>query len=99
MDARGCFLGTADNVRDQLAMLVVDGEDQIRAVVQCQIGFEFQRFVDAPVELIDVHAVPGEDGDPIGGECGGDVVLRGERVAATPTHLRACLYERLDQHR
>ena len=61
MDAGGGFLGAANDAFGQLGMFVVDGEDQVRAVIEGQGGLEVERALDAPIEILDVLAVPGED--------------------------------------
>jgi hypothetical protein len=70
---------------------VIEDHVELRAVgpLQC--------LLDAPVEFLGVHALPGEDGDAGLRDGGGGVVLGGKDVARAPAHFRAELDQRLDE--
>ena len=102
MDACGRFFGEAADVVEQLGELVVDHRGEVAAVVENQVerlaGGEEQRLLDAPIELLVVHALPGVNGDAGLGDRAGGVILRREDVAAAPGDFGAELAERFDQH-
>ncbi len=85
------FLGQAVDARDERGILVVDHVGQVAAVIEDHVELRavgpFERLLDAPVEFLGVHALPGEDRDARGGDGGGGVVLGGEDVARAPAHL------------
>ena len=87
---------------EQLGILLMDHGGQVAAVVEDHVQRlavgEEQRLLDAPVELLVVHALPGEDRDAGLGDGRGGVVLRREDVAAAPGDFGAQLDQRLDQH-
>src|SRR5690606_2312063 len=79
MHAGRRLFGEATDPFEQFGILVVDHGGQIAAVIEdhvqrLTVGPE-QRLLDAPVELLFVHAFPGEDGDVFCGDRGGGVVL------------------------
>ena len=51
-----------------------------------------------PPVIFEAFALPGEHAHTVVGDGRGGVILRGEDVAAAPTHFRAEVRQRLDQH-
>ena len=102
MHAGGGLFGEAADAAEQLGELVVDHRGEVAAVVEDQVERlarrEEQRLLDAPVELLVGHALPGVDGNAGLGDGAGGVILRREDVAAAPGDFGAQLGERLDQH-
>jgi len=74
MHAGGGFLGAADDGLDQIGMPVVDREDQVGSVVERQGWLHLQGLVDAPVEFLGIHVVPGVDADAALGQGRGQLV-------------------------
>ena len=102
MHARGRFLGQAADAAEQLGELVVDHRGEVAAVVENQVERlarrEEQRLLDAPVEFLVRHALPGVNRHAGLGDRAGRMILRREDVAAAPGDFGAELAERLDQH-
>ena len=102
MNAGGRFLGEAADAFEHLGKLVVDHRSEIAAVVenqvQCFAGGEGECLLDAPIELLFAHTLPGVDGDARLGDRAGGVILGAEDVAAAPGDLGAELNQRLNQH-
>ena len=78
-----------------------DGRD-IASIIEDQVGCPAVRaaqcLLDAPPEFFLSLALPGEDGDALGGDSGGSVVLRGENIAGRPTNFSAQLNQCLNQN-
>ena len=83
------LLAAADDLRDKLRILRVHPVDEIAAVVDNDVGRRFEHGVDRTLVLLRGRAVDGADVHPARGEGRGNVVLRGERVAARDVHFRA----------
>ncbi len=83
-------------------VLVVDHVGQVAAVIEDHVELgavgPLERLLDAPVEFLGVHALPGEDGDALGRDGRGGVVLGGEDVARAPADFGAEVDQRLDEH-
>ena len=105
--ARRRLLGdAADRVlaREEVGVLLVHGDGEVTPVVEDHVGALLalegvELLLDAPVVLLERLALPGEDRDAGGRDCGGGVVLRRVDVAARPRHLGAQLDQGLDEHR
>ena len=80
----------------------MDHVGQVAAVIEDHVELRavrpLERLLDAPVEFLGVHALPGEDRDARRGDGRRGVVLRGENVARAPAHFRAEIDQRLDEH-
>ena len=100
--AGGGFLADAAHVGEHLRILVVHQQCQVAAVIEDQVRRPAvrpaHRLLDAPPELLLVHALPGEHRRARGGDGGGGVVLGGEDVARRPAHGGAEMLQGLDQH-
>ena len=100
--ARGRLLGEAADAAQQFRILLVHHRRQVAAVVEDHVeGLavrEEQRLLDAPVELLVGHALPGVDREARLGDRGRGMVLGREDVAAAPGDLGAEFLEGLDQH-
>src|SRR6056297_10363 len=98
---RGFFAQTAD-VHQQLWEAIVNHGGQVTTIVQDHVQRlarrEVQRLLDAPLELLVRHALPGVDWDASGSDCGRGLVLGAEDIAATPSDFRTQLHQRLNQH-
>jgi hypothetical protein len=99
--ARGGLLGEAADAAQQLRILVVHHRRQVAPVVEDHVERlavgEEERLLDAPIEFLVGHSLPGVDREARLGDGGGGMVLRREDVAAAPGDLGAELLERLDQ--
>ena len=82
MHARGGLFREAADAGEQLGELVVDHGGQVAAVVEDHVERlavgEEQRLLDAPIELLVGHALPGVDRDALRGDRGSGFVLRAD---------------------
>jgi len=102
VDTGGGLLGEAVAALEHLGVLGVDEGGQVTTVVEDQIELlatveSKELLLEAPVVLFLRLALPGEDGDPGGGNGGSGVVLGAEDVAAAPGNLSTKVGESLDQ--
>jgi len=79
-------------------MFIMHSENKIGAVIQSQVGFEFQRLFNAPVEFFHIHSVPCKNAYPFVSKCRCDIVLCRKRIAAAPTHFGSRLNECFHKH-
>ncbi len=102
VDAGGRLFGQAADFLEQIGKAVMDHRGQVTAVVQDHVERlavdEVKRLLDAPVELLFVHAFPGEDGNARRRDRGRGVILRRENIAARPADFGPQVGQRLDQH-
>jgi len=96
------FFGKAVDAGDQRGIFVVNHVGQVAAVIEDHVELRavwpLERLLDAPVEFLGVHPLPGEDRDARRRNGRRRVVLRGENIARAPAHFRAEIDERLNEH-
>src|SRR5581483_7325472 len=99
VDARRGLLGAREHVRYEVLAHGDEARHEVAAVVHGDGGLVGEHRVDVLVVLLVVDAAPRVDVDAALGQRRGDVVLRGERVAAADRDLGAAGLERLHEHR
>lgn len=88
-DAGRRLLAAADDLWDKLRIFCVHPVNKIAAVVDDDVGRGLKHSIDRTPVLLGGRAVDGAYMHPARSERGGNVVLRGERVAARDVHFRA----------
>ena len=97
VDAGGGFLAAADEPVAQVPAVAVEQVGEVAAVIDDQVGMAGERFAQIAGVLRPVGTVVRVDGEPLGGERGGNVILRGEGIAAGDVNLGAARVEHLGE--
>ena len=81
-----------------LCVLLVHRENQIRTVVESQLGLDLQSLLNAPVVFLGGESAPSKHFDAVSVQRRSHIVLSRQRVASRPRDLRASCFESLDKN-